>query len=165
MKRIFLIGPPGSGKTYLSGKISEKLNIDKFSLDDIFWVDVGVYSQKEDPKIRDRKFNNITNADSWVAEGAYYEWIKKGLECSDKIIILKGSVILRTCRVIRRSLIDRIRGERKESFYSLYKMIKWGIRYNKTILPEIFRLTEDFENKRIVLNSKKEINNYLVRLH
>lgn len=165
MKRIYVIGPPGSGKTYLSGKISEKLNIDKFSLDDIFWVDVGAYSQKEDPKIRDRKFDNITNADSWVAEGAYYKWIKKGLKRSDKIIILKGSVILRTYRVIRRSLMDRLRGKRKESFYSLCKMLKWGIEYDFKILPKILNLTEEFKSKRVVLKSRKEINNYLTRLH
>ena len=86
------------------------------------------------------------------------------MEKSDRIVILKISKITRIYRTIKRSIIERIKRKRKESFYSVIKMIKWGIEYDKKILPEIFSLTKEFKNKIIILKSNKEINNYLEKL-
>lgn len=39
MNKIYIIGPVGSGKTYFSEKLSEKLNIKKYELDKVSWDD------------------------------------------------------------------------------------------------------------------------------
>ena len=36
-KKIHIIGPPASGKTYFVNKLSKKFDIKHFDLDDIFW--------------------------------------------------------------------------------------------------------------------------------
>ena len=39
MKKIYIIGSPGSGKTYFSKKLSEKYNIKCYQLDKVAWDD------------------------------------------------------------------------------------------------------------------------------
>jgi adenylate kinase family enzyme len=63
MKKIYIIGISGSGKTYLSEKISEKLNIKKIDLDDIYFLEK--YNKKRGLKecedILAKKIKNLDN--------------------------------------------------------------------------------------------------------
>ena len=52
--KIHIIGCSGSGKTYLSKKLSERLGIPRFDLDDIQWDNsVDGYGVKMPPEKRD----------------------------------------------------------------------------------------------------------------
>lgn len=165
MKKIYIVGGPGSGKTYISKVLSKKINIPFFELDNIFWKDVGKYTQKEDAFVRDKKFIEIISRDSWVVEGSYYKWVDEGFKRADIIVILKISKTVSIIRTIIRSLRERFNGKRKESLYSLYRMLKWGMGYDKKIIPVIFQKTNVYKDKRIVLRSTKEIDNYIKNIN
>ncbi len=57
LKRIFILGNMGSGKSTLAKKISKKLNISHYDLDDIFWS--RKFNKKRNYKLRDKKFREL----------------------------------------------------------------------------------------------------------
>lgn len=55
-KKIYIIGGPGSGKTYMASLISNQANITNYNLDDIFWDNsLNTFVIKADTKMRDMK--------------------------------------------------------------------------------------------------------------
>jgi len=164
MKKIYIIGGPGSGKTFISKVISKKTGIPFFELDNIFWKDIFKYSQKEDQLIRDKNFKEIVSRSSWIVEGSYYKWIDEGFKNADIIVILNISKIISSFRVITRSIRERYSGESKASFYSIYKMIKWGIGYDYKILPIIYKKADKYKNKVVIISSSKELSKLVYRI-
>ena len=162
MKKIFIIGPPGCGKTYLSRIISEKLQIEKFNLDDIYWKKNSNYTEKETLEVRDRNFLEIIKRDQWIIEGSYYKWVSEGLKRSDKIIYLEVSVFVRSYRVFLR-YFNRPTYER-ETLFSLFKMIKWGIIYDYKILPKINLILNSLNKQSIVIRRGKQYIEFLDKL-
>lgn len=58
--KIYIIGGPGSGKTFLANKLSNELNIPHFDLDDLQWDNPTVsYGTKRNIKERDELLNKI----------------------------------------------------------------------------------------------------------
>ena len=81
MTKIFISGGPGSGKTTYAKKLSAKMNIPHFDLDDIKWEKASFNSERpkeERLKLRDKI---LSENDSWIIEGVYFkDWIIPILE-------------------------------------------------------------------------------------
>lgn len=69
MDRVFVIGNGGSGKTWLTEKLSEKRSAPSVHLDDLHWLPnfVGERPRSE----RDRLVDDAANNPSWIMEGIY----------------------------------------------------------------------------------------------
>ena len=69
--KIYILGNSASGKSTLAVLLSEKLNIDVYHLDDLFWKDKynELYNESEQVSI----IQNILPKKNWIIEGAYYE--------------------------------------------------------------------------------------------
>lgn len=102
MKKILILGGPGSGKTFVSVKLSEKLNIPVYHLDHYYykpnWVVVDrvefIAKQKE-----------IIQYDKWIIDGNSITTLAERLEKSDIVIFLDIPRYLRVCRVLYRNYI------------------------------------------------------------
>ncbi len=165
MKKIHIIGGPGTGKSYISKIISQKLQIVFYDLDDIFWASDGGYSIKEDKEKRQEKFEKILLGESWVIEGSYYDWIENGIKRADIVVVLQLNNFLKTFRIVKRSLVRLVsRSPRKESISDFIKLLRWGWRYDKNKLPIVFEKINLHKSKFLVLKSKKEINAFLSNL-
>ena len=85
MKRIIVIGCPGSGKTTLSKVLAQKLNLPLIHLDRIQWK--GNWEC-----IRSDEFDNILRAEinkpQWIIDGNYNRTIPMRLEQCDTVIYL-----------------------------------------------------------------------------
>ncbi len=66
IKRIFITGNAGSGKTTLAKLISNRLKKPFYSLDSIVWQCGWVITPLEE---RNRLISKLTEKDSWVIEG------------------------------------------------------------------------------------------------
>ena len=104
--KIYIIGPPASGKTTLSKILSKKYNIKSYELDKLVFDDNNNHIRRDDETIK-KMFNNILSKDSFIIEDVLRSKFIKGFENCDKIyyINIKKRDIYK--RVIRRWLNQR----------------------------------------------------------
>ena len=146
--RIYIIGGPGSGKSYLARRLSESLKIPVLHLDDIHWDEKDVdFTVKAPEKERDRKFREIVKKKDWIIEGAFNSWISLALDKADHIILLKVGKYLRALRLCARNvkawlgIVDRKVG----SFKASIELAKWNLMWDKEKMPEIERMVKKYK--------------------
>ena len=110
--KIYIIGPPASGKTTLSKILSKKCNIESYELDKLVFDDDNNHIRRDDKTIS-KLFNDILSKDSFIIEDVGRSKFIKGLEKCDKIyyINIKKRDIYK--RVIKRWINQKLG---KESF-------------------------------------------------
>ena len=104
--KIYIIGPPASGKTTLSKVLSKKYNIKRYELDKLVFDDNNNHIRRDDITIM-KMFNDILSKDSFIIEDVGRSKFIEGLENCDKIyyINIKKRDIYK--RVIRRWINQR----------------------------------------------------------
>lgn len=164
IRRIHIIGGSGSGKSYIAQKLSSQLNIETYDLDNIFWDNnSATFGKRANPEIRDFKLGEIVSRDAWIIEGVYYGWLRRSFEKADIIFILKPSIYLQHKRVILRFLKRKmgfIKSKKKETITGLFNLIKWNHKYNKTDIPKMLDLLDDFKGKVITVEDNEKILKY-----
>ena len=86
-RRIFIIGGPGSGKTWLAQRIGSALGLAVHHLDEVARVGGGNGPERS-PVERLASVNAILLEQGWVAEGVHLEWTDRLLHGADLIIWL-----------------------------------------------------------------------------
>ncbi len=123
--KIHIIGPSGSGKSYLARKLSRQYSVPAWSLDDLFWDNDG-YSGKRDPEERDAMLEKILRGEQWIIEGVQHSWVGRAFEDADVIVLLEPPALLCRIRIIRRFVHRKINhhARKKENFKSLVSHLK-----------------------------------------
>lgn len=155
--KIRVIGAPGTGKSYFSRKLEQKLKIEKSDLDDIFWSsDAEHHRKKRDISERNDKLERILKQESWIIEGVYYAaWTKDTFEAADVIVYLKTFTITRLYRMTKREVMKKMRASIPKVTWKNFKdLIIWSMGVDAYIENEVnkWRATK----KVIVLTSKRE---------
>ena len=157
MKKIYIIGPVGSGKTTFSNKLAEKLKIKKYELDKVSWDDENGNIKREAKEV-EKIFNEIINQKSWIIEDIGRDKFKKGREKADVIYYLKLNKLKSYYRVTKRWIKQRLGLERYnyppnlEQFLYYYSTVRSFYKKEKELLKSL----EEYKDKVIFLN-KKEI--------
>ena len=104
--KIYIIGPPASGKTTLSKVLSKRYNIERYELDKLVFDDNNNHIRRDDETIM-KIFNDILSKDSFMIEDVGRSKFIKGLEKCDRIyyISIKKREVYK--RVIRRWIKQR----------------------------------------------------------
>jgi adenylate kinase family enzyme len=86
LKRIHIVGGPGSGKTTLAYEMGACLGIEVHELDLVAFTGPD-YAQRD---LTDRlaDVSSIVSHPAWIAEGLFILWTDKLLECADIIVWL-----------------------------------------------------------------------------
>lgn len=156
MKKIYIIGPVGSGKTTLSKKLSNKYNIHRYELDKVLWDDDNGNIKRTDEEVL-RLFNEILSNDAWIIEDVGRDRFKKGREQADIIYYIKFFKLKAYYRVVKRWLKQRMGLEEYNhppTFNELLYFVSIVNSYYKTEQSKLKDL-EEFHGKVIFLNSKK----------
>jgi len=163
-KKIHIIGGPGSGKTYCANKLSKKLNIKNYDLDNIFWdKSVNKYGIKNSKDKRQAELNKILNKKQYILEGVYYFWLKDSFKQADLIVILNTSVCLRDYRIIKR-FIKRKLGiikSKKETLIDLVNLIRWNHKYDKRNLKHALQLIRESNDNIFFAKNYQDLINKL----
>ncbi|WP_404431876.1 DNA topology modulation protein [Sutcliffiella horikoshii] len=167
MKKIVLIGSGGSGKSTLARQLGEKLEINVFHLDSLFWKPnwVGV-PKDEQSKIQ----NDLVKEKEWIIDGNYGGTMDIRINAADTIIFLDIHRTICVYRALKRMLQyrNKIRpdmGEGCEERFDL-DFLKWIWDYPKTKRPGILKMLEQSskDKKVLIIKSPKEVQEFLNKL-
>jgi len=106
MRRIHVIGPPGSGKTTLAQRLASSLKLSYYELDYIAW-EKGYPGTERPLDARLRDIHLIATQPSWVTEGIFLDWTGELLHEADYIVWLDVPMRL----ALKHALSRRLRSD------------------------------------------------------
>ncbi|WP_226037334.1 DNA topology modulation protein [Aquibacillus saliphilus] len=167
MKKVVLIGSGGSGKSTLARQLGEKLKINTYHLDALFWKPnwVGI------PKDEQRKVqNDLVKKEKWIIDGNYGGTMDIRLNAADTIVFLDIHRVICVYRAFKRIMKYRNKtrpdmGEGCEERFEL-DFFKWVWDYSKTKRPKILNRLEQLSKDKqvIILISPKEVQIFLEKV-
>ena len=83
MKKIIIIGCPGSGKTTFANKLADKTKIELFYLDKIWHLPDKTNVSREE---FDRKLAEILEKPEWIIDGNYQRTLETRMKACDTVI-------------------------------------------------------------------------------
>ena len=152
--KIIVIGPPGSGKTYLSNILGKCFNLLVIHLDEIYY-------QNDKPikaKAFDLIIDELLKQDKWIIDGHYFFNLHKRIEKCDSIYFLDLSR-----EEVYQSLINR----NDDAWYKergIKDFDNWFNNYETNIRNEIYHLINNCNKKVTTFHSREEVNEYIKTL-
>ena len=164
MKKIIVIGCPGSGKSYFSKKLSEITNIPKFHLDILFWKENWVKTPRDE--FLNKILDIVNNNDSFILDGNYHRTLDFRMNLADTIFFLDLPV-----EVCLESEKQR-RGKPREDLPSYLieegedeEFVNLITNFQNNQRHLIVEILEKHKDKNIIVfKSRDEVNNYLLNL-
>ena len=155
--RIYVIGAPGAGKSFLCGHLETILGIP--------WVDLNSSSLSnlsESAYMRQRVY--LCALSDWIFEAVY----PSGMWCeafnmADLIINVATPWPLRVLRILTRAIAKNLLGqgyrgqEGRESCHDTVGRVKTSIRYNRRFMPAIQAVLAGMDNKIIRVRDNREV--------
>jgi adenylate kinase family enzyme len=167
MKKVVLIGSGGSGKSTLARQLGEKLKMNVYHLDALFWKPNWVGVPKDEQK---KVQNDLVRKEEWIIDGNYGGTMEIRLNAADTIIFLDIPRIICVYRAFKRMLQYRNKkrpdmGEGCEERFDL-DFFKWIWDYPKTKRPEILKRLEQLSKDKqvIIFKSPKEVQQFLEKV-
>lgn len=166
MRKIAVIGSPGSGKSTLSRKLAALLGIEAVHLDALYWQPGWVETP---PERWDEIVREIVNRDSWIIDGHYGRTLDMRLVAADTVILLNMSRFRCMWRAIKRrgkprpdmnpECIERFDREAIEFLWYI-----WTFPQRK--LPEARAKLDQLQGEKAVyvLNSPAEVVRFLQKI-
>jgi adenylate kinase family enzyme len=162
--KIHIIGSVGSGKTTLARELSSKLNIPFYEFDNVVWRRIKSGDIRRTEKERDEILNTILQSDAWIVEGVHNEdWVSNSFHKAELIIFLDTYYTVRTYRIIKRFILQKIGIEKSNYSPTLkifLKMFKWNRYFEEVGKPNFFKKYGRFSDKLLVVTNKTEIYRY-----
>ncbi|MEK5149159.1 DNA topology modulation protein [Psychrobacillus sp. FSL K6-4615] len=168
MKKIALIGSGGSGKSTLARRLGEKLNIEVYHLDALFWKPNWTPTSKEEQR---KVQNELVKKEEWIIDGNYNGTMDIRLNAVDTIIFVDISRVICIYRVFKRMI--QYRGKSRPDMAEGnnerldFDFLKWVWDYPKTKKPIILKKLEQLPNdkKVIILTSPREVQLFLDKVN
>ena len=159
MKRIIVIGCPGSGKSTFARALQRKLNIPLQHLDMIYWRADGSFISKEDLKERLRE---IMAKDEWIIDGNYGSTMEMRFEKCDTVFFLDYPTEICLAGVRERSGKPRSDMPFQSPDGADEEFVGFIKSYNETSRPKVISLLEKHSDKNAyVFKSREEADAFL----
>lgn len=162
MKKIMIIGCPGSGKSTFSRALHEKTGIPLYHLDMMFWNADRTTVEK---KVFLERLSAAMEQDEWIIDGNYGSTIELRLAACDTVFFLDYpvEVCLQGIRQRRgKPRSDMPWFETEEEDAEFINFIK---SYNSESRPQVMALLEKYAHKNIyIFRSRAEKDAFLSRM-
>ncbi|RWS44791.1 DNA topology modulation protein [Bacillus mycoides] len=164
MKKIILIGSGGSGKSTLARLLGNKLKIQVYHLDALFWKPNWEGVPREEQRTVQ---NDLIKEEKWIIDGNYGGTMDIRINAADTIIFLDIHRTICVYRAFKRIVQYRNKtrpdmGTGCEERFDL-QFFKWIWEYPKSKRPAIItRLDQLKKHKRvIILKTPSEVQRFL----
>lgn len=159
MQKILVIGCCGTGKSTLSRRLSQQLDLPLYHLDQIWWQPGWQHIERED---FDRQLQDILIRERWIIDGNYLRTLPERLCYADTVIFLDYSRPRALWQAFKRFILrrrpDKLDGCREHLDTEFIRFI-W--KFHQTIRPEIQTLLADFSGKTYIFSSPDELKSAL----
>ena len=152
MKKIVIIGCPGSGKSTFAKALHKNTNIPLYHLDMMYW--------NEDKTTVERsvfleRLTTILERDEWIIDGNYASTMELRISACDTIIFLDYPLDVcldgvKERRGKSRSDIPWVETEEDEEFIEFIKS------YNEEQKPRVLELLGKYDDKNVVIFKSRE---------
>ena len=161
MKKIIVIGCPGSGKSTFSRALHVKTGIPLFHLDMLYWNMDKTMAEKA---VFLERVSEVLKKDEWIFDGNYGSTMEQRMVVCDTVFFLDYP--LDVClngikeRIGKpRSDMPWIETEEDEAFIEFIK------KYNQEGRPKVLQLLQRYSNKNIVVfKSREQSNEFLITM-
>lgn len=163
MKRIMVIGCPGSGKSTFSRALHEKTGIPLFHLDMMYWMPDRTTVEKA---VFRKRLSDTIQKNEWIIDGNYGSTIELRLQACDTVIFLDYPLDVCLHGIMERRGIPRsdmpwVENEDEEDA-GFIEFIK---NFNSQSRPAIIDLLNRYSNKDIyVFKSRNEADGFLNKI-
>ena len=159
MKKIIVIGCPGSGKSTFSRELHNKTSIPLYHLDMMYW---NANKTKVEKCFFLEQLNNVLNEDMWIIDGNYGSTMELRMQKCDTVIFLDyplevclGGIKERQNKP--RSDMPWINTENDDT-----EFIEFIKNYNFQSRPNVIELLDKYSDKNIhIFKSREEADVFL----
>ncbi len=158
MKRVIVIGCPGSGKSTFSKALHKKTGIPLYHLDIIYWKADKTTVEKS---VFLKRLSEILEKDEWIIDGNYISTMELRISMCDTVVFLDYALDVCLEGIKERmgkprSDIPWVETEEDAEFIEFIK------NYNSQIKPQVQMLLDKYNNKSIVVfNSREQSDEFL----
>ena len=163
MKKIIVIGCPGSGKSTMVFKMNEKLHYPVLHLDKIYHIDNERHITREELVSKVDEFAK-TN-DNFIIDGNYISTVEQRIKLADTVILLDIDTEICIQNAIGRSkkekTADMADGFDNSKLQS--EFLEFITKFKNDSLPKIMDLIEKYKNEKtiVVLKNYVEIDKFI----
>lgn len=150
LKRVAIIGAPGSGKTTLAIELKDIYKLPVVFLDSFYQLPNWVM---RDPKERDEMILNETKKEEWIIDGTFIDTLEERVKVADLIIFLDFSTKVQLKGIFKR-FFSNIGKEKidmpgcKERLNPSF--IAYVTTYNKRRRKYLIEILEKYDKKKIL---------------
>lgn len=159
MRRVIVIGCPGSGKTTFAEKLSETTGLPLYYLDAIWHKPDKTHISREE---FDRGIREILAADAWIIDGNYERTVEKRLKECDTVVLFDLPTEL-----CLQGVIDRLGKDRRDLPWAETELDPEFERFIRDFadrsLPGLYELIEKYGAGKqvVVFKSRQEADDFL----
>lgn len=162
MKKIIIIGCPGSGKSTFSRKLQQLTNLPLHHLDMLFHNPDGTHISTEE---LEEKLRDIFKTSEWIIDGNYQRTLEMRIKECDTIFLLDYPV--ETCIAGAEARIGTKRDDMpwvEKEFDEEFK--QKILSFSSEKLPKIYELLEAYKDSKkiIIFKSREDADNYLLSI-
>ena len=158
MKRIMIIGCPGSGKSTFARALEAKIGLPLHYLDMMYWNPDRTIKPKEEFRA---KLKETVSLPEWIIDGNYGSTLEVRMEACDTVIFLDYSAEVCLSGVEERRGKPRPDMPWVETEPDL-EFIEFIKKYNEESRPRVIELLEKYKEKNIIIfKSRDEADEYL----
>lgn len=159
MKKVIIIGCPGSGKSTFARKLHEKLSLPLFHLDMMYWNKDRTTVTKD---LFLERLNEVISKPEWIIDGNYNSTMEMRMSACDTVFFLDypTSVCLEGIELRKgKSRPDMPWTETGDYDKEFIDFIN---NYNSQTRPGVIKLLEKYSDKNIIVfHKRKDADEYL----
>lgn len=161
MKRVMIIGCPGSGKSTFARALAEKTGLPLYYLDMMYWNPDRTTKPKEEFRADLREKVKLPE---WIIDGNYGSTLEVRMEACDTVIFLDFPAEVCLAGIEERRGKPRADMPWIETEPDL-EFIEFIKKYNEESRPKVIELLEKYKKKNIIVfKSRAEADEFLRRI-